>query len=199
MRDTGLKKWMPTSRSGRGSPSRNCSSGMLDVLVARIALGLHLRLDAGEDLALELEIFRHRLDDQIGTGNAVALEIGNEAVERVAHAPAVVAADLAVKLGGALDGAADRLRAGVAERDDKAVPRAPGGDVAAHGAGADDVNALAVPLAVGEVFQLVAQEEHAHQILRGVADQELGEGRDLGLLHGLAASPPCSTHRSISA
>ena len=50
--------------------------------------GLHLRLDAGKDLALEFEIFRHRFDDQIGAGNAVALEIGNQAVERVAHAPA---------------------------------------------------------------------------------------------------------------
>ena len=39
MRETGLKKWIPTSRSGRGDPSRNCSSGMLDVLVARIAPG----------------------------------------------------------------------------------------------------------------------------------------------------------------
>ena len=148
---------------------------MLDVLLARIALGFHLRLDAGKDFALELEIFRHRLDDQVGAGNAIALQIGNEAVECVAYAAAVVAADFAVKFGSALDGAADCLRAGVAERDDKAAPRAPGGDVAAHRSGADDMNALAVPLAAGEIFQIVAQEEHAHQILRGVADQELGK------------------------
>ena len=39
MRETGLKKWTPISRSGRFNPSRNCSSGMLDVLVAKIAPG----------------------------------------------------------------------------------------------------------------------------------------------------------------
>ncbi len=145
---------------------------------------LHLRLDAGEDFALEFEIFRHRLDNQVGAGNAVALEIGDKAIERIAHSAALVAADLAVKLGGALDRPADRILVGVAERDDKAVPGAPGGDVAAHGAGADHVHATSVPLAAGEVFQIIPQIKDAHQVLRGIADQELGEGRDLRLLHG---------------
>ena len=54
-------------------------------------------------------------------------------------------------------------------------------------------------LPLGEVFKVVAQEEDPHQILRGVADQEFGEGGNLRPLRGFAASPPCSTHRSISA
>ena len=48
-------------------------------------VGLHLRLDTGEDLAFEIENFRHRLDDQIGGGNAGAVEIRDQAIERVAH------------------------------------------------------------------------------------------------------------------
>ncbi len=59
---------------------------------------LHLRLDAGKDLSLEVEHFRHRLDDQVGGGDAVALEIGDQAVERIAHLAAVVAADDGVEL-----------------------------------------------------------------------------------------------------
>ena len=51
----------------------------------------HLRLGRGIDLALQLEHFRHRLDDEIGGGHACALEIGGEAVERVADLRAFVA------------------------------------------------------------------------------------------------------------
>ena len=56
------------------------------------------------------------------------------------------------------------------------MPCAPGGDVATHGAGADHVHALAVPVTGGEGFEVVAQEEDADQVLRGVGDEELGEG-----------------------
>ena len=149
---------------------------------------LHLRLDAGEDLALEFEIFRYRLDDQIGAGDSVALEVGNQAVEGVAHPPPVVAADLSVKFRGALDGAADGVLAGVAERHHKSMPSAPRRDVAAHGAGADDVHAASVPLSVGEVLQILAQEKHAHEILRRVADEQFGEGGNLRLLHGFGVA-----------
>ncbi len=176
---------MPTSRSGRGKSFAQLLERDARRVAGEDRVRLHLRLDAGKDFALELEIFRHRLDDQVGAGDAVALEIGNEAIERVAHAPAVVAADLSIKLRGALDRAADRILVGIAERDDKAVPRAPRGDVAAHGAGADDMHAASVPVAAGEVFQIFAQEKHAHEILRSVADEKLGEGRNLRLLHRL--------------
>ncbi len=146
-------------------------------------VGLNLRLDAGEDLALQIENFRHSLDDQVRGGDAFALEIGDQAVERVAHSAAVVAADLAEQVGGALDRAGDRFRLGVAKADDKSVPRAPCGNVAAHGAGADDVDAFAVPFAVGETLEIFPQEKHANEILRGRGDEELRKGRNLRLLH----------------
>jgi hypothetical protein len=65
------------------------------------------------------------------------------------------------------------------------VPGAPGRDVAAHGAGADDVHVAAGKVAVGEALELFAQEEHAHEIARGIRDDESRERRDLGPLHVL--------------
>src|SRR5262249_56743914 len=115
----------------------------------------HLRLDRGVDLALELERLRHRLDDEIGGAHALACEIGREAVERVADVDALVA-DLAVKLAGAGDRAGNRVGLRVGEGDGEATPGAPGRDVAAHGAGADDVDALAGKVAVGEALELFA-------------------------------------------
>ena len=92
-------------------------------------------------------------------------------------------ADLAEQVARAPDRLGQRLGLHVRERDGEAVPRAPGRDVAAHGSRADDVDALAGEAAVGEPLELLAQEEHPHQIARGVGDQEARERRDLGLLH----------------
>ena len=152
MRDTGLKKWMPTSRSGRGSPSRNCSSGMLDVLVARIASGFIFGSMPAKILRLRSRTSgtASMIRSAVATPSPLRSGISRSSASR--DPAAVVAADLAVKVGGALDSAGDRLRLGIAEADRKTVPRAPRGDVAAHGAGADDMDAVAVPFAVGEAF-----------------------------------------------
>ena len=64
---------------------RSCS-GMLEVLVARIAPGFIFGSSAGIDLLLQLELFRHRLDDEIGVADALAVHIGDQPVQRVAHA-----------------------------------------------------------------------------------------------------------------
>ena len=145
----------------------------------------HLRLDRGIDLALELERLRHRLDHQVGGAHALAREIGDQPVERVARLDPLVA-DLAEQLGRARDRLAERLGLHVGERHGEPVPGAPGRDVAAHCAGADDVHALAGEVAVGQALELLAQEEHAHQVARGIGDHEPGERRDLRLLHGCA-------------
>ena len=140
------------------------SSGMLDVLVARIASGFIFGSIAGKDLRLSSSFSGTASMIRSAVRNALALEIGDQPVERVAHVDGCRRADLAVKLGGALDRAAERLRLHVGEADGEAMPRAPGGDVAAHGAGADHMHARARPLAVGQALELFAQEEHAHQI-----------------------------------
>ena len=179
---------MPTNRSGRGRPFAQLLERNARRVGGEDGVGFHLRLDAGEDFPLELEHFRHRLDDQVGGGDAVALEVGDQTVERVAHLAAVVAADDGVERAGALDGAGDRLRLGVAETDDKPVPGAPRGDVAAHGAGADDVHAAAIPFAASEFFQVFAQVEHADQVLRGLGDEKFCEGGHFRLLHRVAVA-----------
>ena len=50
------------------------------------------------------------------------------------------------------------------------------------------MHAASVPVPAGEVFQIFAQEKHAHEILRGVADEKFGEGRNLRLLHRLGVA-----------
>ncbi len=136
------------------------------------------------DLALQFERLRHRLDDEIGGAHAFAGEIGREAIERIARVDRLVA-DLFEQVGRARDCLRNRLGLHVGERDGEPMPRAPGGDVAAHGARADDVHVARRPVAVGEPLELVAQEEDAHQVARGVRHKKPRERRDFPALHVL--------------
>src|SRR6185437_393450 len=145
--------------------------------------------DAGVNLLLEIELFRHRLDNEVGRRYAFAAEVGDQPVERIAYLAAIVATDLAVEVGSALDCAGQGLGLHVRKTDDKSVPRTPGGDIATHRARADDVNARAVPFAAGHAFELIAEEKHAYKILRRFGDQQARERRDFRRLHcrGVAA------------
>ena len=145
-------------------------------------IGLHLRLRRGVDLALEFERLRHRLDDEIGGAHPRTVEIGREAIERVARVDRSVP-DLFEQVCRARDRLRNRLRLHVGERDGKSVPRAPGRDIAAHGARADDVHVARRPVAVGEPLELVAQEEYAHEVARGVRHKQARKRGDLGALH----------------
>jgi len=124
-------------------------------------VGAHLLLGRRVDVLLEIEPLRSRLDHEVGGANSIPAQIRNQAVERVADLDALVA-DLFVELRRALDRARDRLRLHVAEAYRETMPRAPRRDVAAHGAGTDDVQAIAGPLAVGEALHALAQEKHPH-------------------------------------
>ena len=143
---------------------------------------LHLGLEAGIDLLLQLQLFRHRLDDEIGVADALGLHVRHQPVQRIAHRRAL-AQDLAEQIGGALDGARDRLRLHVGERHPHILAGAPGGDIAAHRAGADDVNVLDLVAAAGELLHLLAQEEHADQVLRGRRHHQPRERRLLRTQH----------------
>src|SRR5476651_736658 len=63
------------------------------------------------------------------------------------------------------------------------MPGAPGRDIATHGASADDMNALALPLAIRQVFELLAQEENPDQVLRRWRGEQTYERGNFGLLH----------------
>src|SRR5262249_60506048 len=116
-------------------------------------------------------------------------KIGEEQFERVARVDAPVP-DLAVEVGGAGDRLGERLGLHVGERDDEAVPGAPGGDVAAHGAGADDVHAPRRPATAGETLELLAQEKHAHEVARSLSDKKAGKRSAFRALHVLRIASP---------
>ena len=145
--------------------------------------GAHPGLYPRIDLALQIQDLRHRLDDEVGGARALAVEVGDESIERIANLGSLVP-DLCEQVGRALDRAPERLDLHVRKRHRKPMPRAPRGYVAAHGAGADDVHALTGPRAVGQGFELLAQEEDPHQISRCFGGEEPRERSDLGLLHG---------------
>src|SRR6185312_2438574 len=92
----------------------------------------HFRLDAGVNLLLEIELFRHRLDNEVGRRYAFAAEVRDQPVERIAYPAAIVATDLAVEVSSALDCAGQGLGLHVGKTDGKSVPRTPGGDIATH-------------------------------------------------------------------
>ena len=142
----------------------------------------HLLFRRRVDALLEIEPLRSRLDHEVGRSNSIAAQIGHQPIERVADIGAFVA-DLLVKVGRALDRAGNRLRLHVAEAHRQPMPCAPGGDVAAHGAGADDMDAGAGPFAVGKGLHAFTQEKHAHQVLRCRGDDQARERGDFGFLH----------------
>ncbi len=149
---------------------------------------LHPRLEAGIDLLLQLQLLRHRLDDQIGGANAFAVEIWDQPVERVADIGAL-AHDLAEQIGGALHRARDRLSLHVGQRRPQTLIGAPGRDVAAHGAGTDDMDMADLVAGTGELLHLIAQEEHPDQVLRRRRHHQMGERTLLGGQHrGLVAA-----------
>src|SRR6185295_1740805 len=122
--------------------------------------GFQLRLDACVYLLLEAKCFWYGFNDEVGGRHAFAAQVRDQTIERVADSAAVVAADLSIELGGALDCASNRLRLHVGEADGEPVPCAPRRNVSTHGAGANHVNAFATPRAASKPFEVVAQEEN---------------------------------------
>ena len=78
------------------------------------------------------------------------------------------------------------------------MPCAPRRDVTAHGAGTDDVNATALPIAARHSFELLAQEKYADEVLRRRSDQKAGKRGHFSVLHRRRITP-ILLHKSISA
>ena len=64
----GLKKWMPHTRSGRWVAIAISTTGSVEVLVARMPLGLDDLLELGEQRALDGEVLDDALDDEVAVG-----------------------------------------------------------------------------------------------------------------------------------
>ena len=99
---------------------------------------------------------------------------------------------------GALDGAGDRLGLHVGKRHPHVLARAPGGDIAAHCARADDMDVFDLVAAAGEFLHLLAQENT--RIRFCAVGVTISLANDAFSARSIAAlSPPCFSQRSISA
>ncbi len=141
------------------------------------------RVELAEDRLLDRHLLRHRLDHDIRQARAVAGDVRDQPVERSAH-QVRFPEPAAVQLRGAADRGRDILRRTVLQRDPQALHRAPGGDVAAHGAGADDMH-MAEPCGglPAQRLQPLVQEEDTHEILRRRSGYEAGNRARLVLQH----------------
>ena len=147
---------------------------------------LELGLDLAQDLLLDLELLHDRLDHDVGAAESVAVGIGDEA--RFGGVALRLGLELARKqLALRLDALLDLLSRNVLQRHLHAAGDAPAGDVGAHGAGADDVDAGRAPgkLLRRLALQQLRQPEHAAQVPRLVRDHQRRECARLGGLHGL--------------
>jgi hypothetical protein len=169
---TGLKKCRPISREGNRSPSAMRSSS--------------IGLDLSEDLALDLEIFDHRLDDHIGPRHALAGGIGLEPRHGGGNLGPPLEALLEQRFG-PHESRIDPLHVEVLQRHAKATERAPGGDVAAHDAGADHMDTGKARLfrtAQTELLEALGKKEHAPQIARRVGRHQRHEATGFAVDHG---------------
>ncbi len=105
----------------------------------------HDRLDVAHDLALQLQVFEHRLDDQSGAAQVAIVDDPVDATQDAItlegrhRAPAHLAAQ---RLPDGLLGRTDALVIHVLEKDLEPPGGADVGDSAAHQAGAEHGNAL---------------------------------------------------------
>ena len=76
---------------------------------------------------------------------------------------------------------------------------APGGDVAAHHAGADDMHMADAMLLAAESLEPVLQEENAHQVACGRRLRQFDDGAGLGLEGCVDRMPPLRCQVEISA
>ncbi len=148
---------------------------------------LHARLELRVELALGVGVLEDRLDDDVGARDAGGLDVRGQARRHLGGLGRVAGA-LGEELARAGERGLDVLQLAVLQRDREAARRAPGGDVAAHDARADDVDVgdLARRLAA-QRLHAVLQEEDAHEVARLVGEEQARDRARLGLV-GLAAA-----------
>ena len=81
MSGAGLKKWTPHTRSGRSVWTASSTTGSVEVLVARMASGLHDLLELGEQRLLDGEVLDDRLDDQVAVDEVAEVVGGRDPAE----------------------------------------------------------------------------------------------------------------------
>ena len=144
---------------------------------ARFHFGLQLAVER----LLGLEILEDSLDDQIGLGGTVSTDIGPQP-GRGFGSLGVVANSFREQFGGALQCRIDVLLLTVLQCHRVPAQRAPGRDIAAHHARADNVHMLDLRVSlVALLLELALQEEHADQVACGIRAHYSPEALGLGL------------------
>ena len=119
-------------------------------------LRLYLRID----FLLELTVLWHSLDHDIGLANAVASEIRDQPIERIADLDRF-SGNFLVQARRAFQGRGNWFRLHVGEGNPQTTKRAPCSDIAAHGACTDDMDVPKVTALPRAVLHLFPQKEHA--------------------------------------
>ena len=141
----GLKKCMPTTRSGCGTPAAIALTGSEEVLLARIACGPQAPASAANSSALQRQVLGRRLDHEVALGEVAEAAGGIDAPRRrgcLLLAPAAALGPLAERGAEALDAGFQRLRHRVVQERLVAAQRRDLGDPGPHRAGADDADPL---------------------------------------------------------
>ena len=132
------------------------------------------------------QVLEDRLDDHVRTRRAVALRVGNQAIEREAHLPFIAPVLALEELRRTRDRRRDPLHRLILQRHRHAALRAHRRDVAAHHAGADHMHMARdegrnTVRRLAHRLQALLQKEHAHQVLRGRrAEDRVERGRIVG-------------------
>ena len=126
----------------------------------------HHAFEARQQFALGVEVFEDGLDHHVGMPGAMSVGIRYQPVHDVAQF-ARIADTLAPDRIGTLQRWSDTLHALILQRDAQPAQRAPGGDVATHHTGANDMHASRPKLGTfAEALETLLEKEHAHQITR---------------------------------
>ena len=145
-------------------------------------LGLLHRLQLPVELLLGLEILEDSLDDEVRPGDAVARNVRLQACR--GRCPRRLITHLLVEqLPRALHGRGDILLFAILQGHGVAAQRAPGRDVAAHDAGADNMHVLDFLVGLVALFlELALQEEYANQVARRIGQHDAAEALGLGIV-----------------
>ena len=150
--------------------------------------GLHARLEARVQLLLRVGVLEDGLDDDVRVGHAVRLRRPARRRSRASARLRGILQALLEQLVRALERGLDEFEPAILQRDVEAAQRAPGGDVAAHDARADDVHVLHGRRAfAAQGLQPILQQEHAHEIARGLAGEQMRDRARFGFERLLAA------------
>ena len=186
---TGLKKCRPTSRSGRASFAASGSSVMLEVFVARRAVGFMRGSRRAYSSRFASRFSKMASTTTSASGTPCAFDIRAQALACIRPLARVSRMRFSNSSCARLMRRLDEFGAAILQRDGEAAQRAPRSDVAAHDACADDMHvtrpagAPLPPMA----FSRSCSRNTRIEIARGLGGEEMRDRARFGFVSLLAA------------